>query len=103
MTQKLDPERVAALTEKAARLGKLKDQPGWADLVAIVDRDETRYFDRQMRTLRNGDTPDPVDVRAHSLAFSLVRYLLAHPEKAEDALGRALDRAERLGALTREH
>lgn len=97
-----DPDRVAALRETALRLSSLKDQPGWADLAGIVEREETRYFERRLKELRNGDTPDALDVKAHSLAFDLVRYLLAHPEKAEDAFSRAFQKAERLGVITEE-
>lgn len=102
MPKPIDPEKLAQLTEKAHRLGQLKDQPGWADLVEIVDRNEKRYYDQQMRTLRNGDTPDPAEVKAYSLTFDLIRYLLAHPEKAEQTLSRAIEKAERLGVLQEE-
>lgn len=97
-----DPERLATLSEKAQRLSALKDQPGWADLTAIVEREERKYFDLQLRQLRNGEQGDPVDIKAHSVAFDLIRYLLAHPEKAETSLKRAIDKAERVQAIREE-
>lgn len=97
-----DPERVRELADKASRLGQLKDQPGWDDLREIVDREEKRYFDKQMRVLRDGEPVDQTDVKAHALAFDLIRYLLAHPEKAEASLQSALRKAELFAGLQEE-
>lgn len=97
-----DPDKVRQLGDTAARLARLKDEAGWADLRAIAERTQKRYWDDQTRRLRNGEQIDHHDTRAHQLAFDLVDYLLAHPEKAETTFKRALDRAERWGQIQEE-
>lgn len=98
----IDPDKLATITENAAKLGQLKTQPGWQVLTTIYQREEKRYFDAQFRKMRNGEPVDQEEIRAHRLAFDLVDYLLKHPEKAEATLSRALERAERLGAIREE-
>lgn len=96
------PEKLAELNARAAQLGKLKEAPGWTILVEIAEREERKYFDQQLKKLKRGEEVDQQDARAHAIAFDLVRYLLAHPEKAEATLSRAIEKAERLGLIREE-
>lgn len=90
-----DPEKVRDLAERARQFAELKDQPGWQQLEALVAREEDRYWANQMQLLKRRQETDPFEQAVMAETYDRLRWLFAHPDKAEETLRRAIDKAER--------
>lgn len=89
----MNAEKLKQLGDKAQKLGRLAESEGWAVLKEIVEREERKFEADVLAALRKENGVDQNEVRAMFKAFDLVKYLLAHPEKAEKTLQNALRKA----------
>ena len=97
-----DPEKLARITERAARLGQLKEHPSWAELRALFEERRAKHYESLTRQLLAGAEIDQRHVDRTAGFFKGAEWILNNPDQAEDSLQRALEKAERLQALTEE-
>lgn len=97
-----DPDKVRALSDRASRLGKLKEHESWAELRALYEERKKKHFDALTRQLIAGTAVDQRYVDRMAGFFRGAEWLLDNPDMAEESLARALKKAERLQAITSE-
>lgn len=97
-----DPERLAALTQRAERLGKIKEHESWAELRALFEERRDKHYKSLTSRLLAGAEIDQRHVDRTAGFFHGAQWILDHPDLAEASLKRALERAERLQAITEE-
>lgn len=98
----LDPERLAQLTERAHRLGKLKEHESWGELRALFEERRDKHYNGLLKQLLAGVEVDQRQIDRLAGFFKGAEWLLDNPDMAIDSLERALLKAERLQALTEE-
>lgn len=94
-----DPDKVAALQERATRLGQLKTHPSWAELRALFEERRRKHYDNLARQLVAGAEIDQRYVDRMAGFFKGAQWLLDNPELAESSLKAALKKAELFEAL----
>jgi hypothetical protein len=97
-----DPEKVAALAQRAQRLSKLKDHESWGELRALFEERQRKHFDNLTRQLLAGAEVDQRYVDRMAGFFRGAQWLLDNPEMAETSLRTALRRAELFQELQKE-
>jgi len=91
----VDPDRLAALTNRAARLGELKETPAWTELRVQVQERKDAIYGAFLKRLQAGEPVDQREVDRTAGFFKGMETLLDYPDLADTRLRRALDRAER--------
>jgi hypothetical protein len=97
-----NPDRVAQLQERAARLGELKEHPSWQELRSVFEARRRKHYDNLSRQLIAGSEVDQRYVDRMAGFFKGAEWLLDNPDFAESSLRAALKRAELFGALSEE-
>lgn len=102
MAKALDPDRVAALRERAAKLGELKQHPSWAELRQLLEERKSRRFQSMQRELIHGTPVDQRYVDRMAGFFKGAEWILDNPDMAEQSLERAVSKAQMMGLLEKE-
>lgn len=94
----LDSQIIRELGDLARDLGKLQEAPAWGRLQAEFAKAKDAYVQGQARKLVSGTIKaDPLDQRMIDYQRGFFRgceHILAMPERAEQALIKALDKQE---------
>lgn len=94
-----DPEKVAALSQRAGRLHELKEHPSWAELRALFEERRDKHFKNLSRQLIAGAEVDQRYVDRMAGFFRGAQWILDNPEQAEQSLKTALQKAQLFEAL----
>lgn len=98
----LDPEKLAALAARAERLGRIKDHPSWHELRALFEERREKHYASLTSRLLAGAEIDQRQIDRTAGFFRGAEWILNNPDQAQDSLKRALEKAERLQAITEE-
>ena len=98
----LDPEKLAQLTERAHRLGKLKEHESWAELRGLFEERRARHYERLQKQLLAGGEIDQRYIDRLAGFFKGAQWVLDNPEMAEKSLDSAIRKAELLQTITEE-
>jgi hypothetical protein len=90
----VDPDALAALTEKTARMASLKEHPGWADLRAHFANRRRVWTERLQKDLMEGRALDQRDIDRHAGFWKGAEFILEHPDMTEKKLETTLKRAQ---------
>lgn len=98
----LDPDRLAAIADRAQRLSQLKQHESWQELRVLFEERRQKHFENLTSRLLAGAEVDQRHVDRLAGFFRGAQWILDNPDLAEASLEAALKKAERLQTIKEE-
>ena len=84
---------VRAIRDKARDFALLKEQPGWQQLIKMLEREQEEWLLDLAKRLFDGEEVAPEEIKFMAGFYRGADYVLRHPEVAEDSFVKAARRA----------